>query len=59
MSNTFRFVFLSAVGICLILFINEREIPTNGVLDVCYPHLGEQLFGPAYGDTRSYHPLSM
>lgn len=35
-------------------FINERKIPTNGVLDVCYPYLGRRLFDPcpAYGDAR-------
>lgn len=41
MSDNFRFVFLPAAGICSTLFINVREIPTNGVLRVCYPHLGE------------------
>lgn len=46
MSNNFRFVFLLAAGICSTLFINEREIPTNGVLDACYPHLGERLLAP-------------
>lgn len=46
MSNDFRFVFLPAAGICPTLFINEREIPTNGVLDVCYQDLGERQFVP-------------
>lgn len=33
--------------ICSTLFINEQEIPTNGVLDAFYPYLGERLDFPS------------